>query len=345
MLLVDGSTGEGGGQILRMAVALAATTLTEVRVEGIRAGRPSPGLAAQHVTAVKAVAALCAAEVEGLEVGSKAITFRPGPIEAGRHAFDVGTAGAVTLVLQACLPVALAAPGPVRIRLVGGTDVRWSPPVDYVSRVLLPLLRRLGGPADLLLLRRGYYPRGGGAIELSTRPADGWAPLAVDAPGVVRSVRGIAHVSNLPEDIPKRVKHAAMRRLRSLGDVQIEERVYKGDEAVGQGGAFVLWAETEASVLGCASLAERGKPSERVGQEAAGALLSELESGASLDVHAADQVLPYLALAPGPSSFTVREATGHLRTMAWLVEKLLGREVRIEPQNRLWRVAVPGPRS
>ncbi|MBI4415496.1 MAG: RNA 3'-phosphate cyclase, partial [Euryarchaeota archaeon] len=119
MLHIDGSYGEGGGQILRMSIALSAITGTPVRVEDIRAGRPSPGLAAQHVTAMRAVASLCNAEVEGLEIGSKTVDFRPGRIEAGRHTFDVGTAGAVTLVLQACLPVALAAPGPVRMKLVG----------------------------------------------------------------------------------------------------------------------------------------------------------------------------------------------------------------------------------
>lgn len=343
MIEVDGSYGEGGGQILRIAVALSALTGQACRIANIRAGRPNPGLAAQHVTAVRAVAGLCDAEVEGLTAGSKEIVFQPRSLKGGRHTFDVGTAGSVTLVLQALLPVALAAPGPTTIRLVGGTDVKWSPPVDYVSKVFLSLLRRRGGTADVLLLKRGYYPRGGGAVEVTVRPAASWSPLVLPEPGSLVAVRGIVHVSNLPEDIPKRTKHAAMRRLQGLGDVKIEERVYEGDEAVGQGGAIVLWAETDTTILGADSLAERGKPSEWVGQEAASALAAEIQSGATLDVHAADQMLVYLSQAEGPSEFLVREASGHLSTMAWLLPRFLGRDIRIEPKGRVSRVTVAGP--
>src|SRR5207244_7716022 len=159
--------GEGGGQLVRMAVALSALTATPVRVVRIRAGRPVPGLASQHVTALQAVAELCSGELKGVDVGSSTIEFRPGTIAAGRYAFDVGTAGSVTLVLQAVLPVACAASGAVRLHLVGGTDVRWSPPIDYFARVFLPLLRRLGGHIDIEVQRRGYYPRG----EASPRPS------------------------------------------------------------------------------------------------------------------------------------------------------------------------------
>lgn len=323
-----------------MAVALSAMTQTDVRVENIRAGRPSPGLAAQHVTAVRAVAALCRAEVEGLEIGSKAIEFRPGRIDAGRHTFDVGTAGSVTLVLQACLPVALAASDLVRLEVTGGTDVRWSPPLDGFARVFLPWLRRLGGHVDLETIRRGYYPRGGGRIEAVVRPATAWSGLELVEPGPIRRIRGIAHVSNLPEEIPKRMKHAAMRRLHGGADIKIEERVYTGEEAVGQGGAIVLWAETERSLLEGSCLAEKGKPSERVGEEAAAGLAAEIASGAGLDVHAADQLLVYLCQAPARSVFTVRDVTGHLSTMAWLLPQFLERSIRVEGHGRLWRVEV-----
>src|SRR2546425_12352587 len=144
MIEVDGGRGAGGGQLLRAALALPALTDTPVRVARIRAGRTAPGLAAQHVTEINAVAALCEAEVTGVSVGASSIEFRPGKLAAGRFSFDVGTAGSITLVLQALLPVAAAAPGAVRVRLIGGTDVRWSPPIDYFNRVFLTLLRRLG---------------------------------------------------------------------------------------------------------------------------------------------------------------------------------------------------------
>jgi RNA 3'-phosphate cyclase len=321
-------------------VALAALTHQDCRIENIRAGRQNPGLAAQHVAAIRAVAALSSAEVDGLNVGSRMVVFRPGDLTAGSHGIDVGTAGSVTLVLQACLPVALAAPSVVRLQLTGGSDAPWSPPWDYVARIFLPLLRRCGARVDLRLLRRGYYPRGGGVVEVIVSPPTDWRPFQTEEPGAVRAIRGIAHVSNLLEDIPKRMKHAAIRRLHGRGDVKIEERVYAGDEAVGQGGALVLWAETEGTILGADCLAARGKPSERIGEQAASVLIAELDAGSSLDVHAADQLLLYLAQASEASTFRVREATGHLRTMAWLLDRFLGRKVTIEPQGTRYRVEV-----
>ena len=342
MIEVDGGHGEGGGQLLRMAVALSALTETPVRVVRIRASRPTPGLAAQHVTAINVVAGLCKAEVTDASLGASSIEFRPGKLAAGRFSFDVGTAGSMTLVLQALLPVAAAAPGAVRVRLLGGTDVRWSPPIDYFNRVFLPLLRRLGAHADVEVLRRGYYPRGGGIIEAVIEPTRSWSAFREFGRGEVERVRGIAHVSNLPEDVPKRMKHAALRRLHGISDVKVEERVYRGEEAVGQGGALVLWAEAETALVGADSLAERGKPSERIGEEAATSIGAEIESQATLDVHAADQLLVYLACAEGPSRFRARSVSGHLETMMWLVPQFVpcrfavtrergGFEVSVEP--------------
>jgi len=343
MLEIDGAHGEGGGQLLRMAVALSATQSVPVRVVRIRAGRPTPGLAAQHVAALGAVAALCHGEVDGLAVGSKEITFRPGAITGGRHTFDVGTAGSVTLVLQACLPVAAAARETVRLRIQGGTDVRWSPPVDYFARVFLPLLRRIGGRVEIEVLRRGYYPRGGGAVEVVIEPTRAWGPFDLTSRPALHSVRGIAHVSNLAEDIPKPMKHAALRRFHGLADVKVEERVYRDVEAVGQGGALILWAEAGPTILGASSLAERGKRSERVGEEAAAALVAEVESGATLDVHAADQLLPYLAWPDRPSRFLVREVSGHLETMAWLVPRFVPSKIGFVAVGALQKVSVePG---
>lgn len=340
MIEVDGSTGEGGGQLLRTAVALSALSGIPVRVTKIRAGRPNPGLAHQHVAAVQAVAALSGADVKGLDPGSAEISFHPGTLTGGRHRFDVGTAGSVTLVLQACLPVAFRTPEGARITVSGGTDVQWSPPADYLAHVFLPLLARRGGTAQLSVVRRGYYPRGGGLVEATVRPAVEWSPWTGSDPGPVARIRGAAHASNLPADIPKRMKHAALRSLQGHGDMAIEDRVFAGEEAVGQGGALVLWAETERTVLGAAVLAERGKPSERIGEEAALALAAELASGATLDVHAADQLLIYLASAKGPSTFLVREASGHLRTIAWLVPKFLPVEVDFRSVGELVRVKV-----
>src|SRR3989441_3947832 len=261
MIEVDGGEGEGGARPLGWAAALSAPTEAPVRVVGIGAGRPTPGLAAQHVIAIKAIAALCGAESTGVAVGAPSIEFRPGKLTPGRFSFDIGTAGSVTLVMQALLPVAAAARAPVQVRLIGGTDVRWSPPIDYFSRVFLALLRTLGGHADVEVPRRGYYPRGGGLVDAVIEPTRSWSPFHNPEADGTRRVRGIAHVSNLAEDIPKRMAHAALRRFHGIADVKIEQRVYRGEDAIGQGGALVLWAETDAGLLGAGSLVAVGKAS------------------------------------------------------------------------------------
>ena len=340
MLEVDGSHGEGGGQLLRMSVALSVLTEQPIRVARIRAGRKNPGLAAQHATAVGALAKMCDAKVDGLRIGSSTITVQPGKIRPGAYSFDVGTAGSVTLVLQALIPVAAAAPGPVRLRVVGGTDVPWSPPADFFARVFLPLLRRVGGRVEVEVMRRGYYPRGGGIVETVVQPTREWSPLEFTELGKVERVRGIAHVANLPEEIPRRMKHAATRRLHGLADVKIEERIYRGEDAVGQGGALVLWAETDATVLGSDSLARRGASSEQVGEEAAGSLRAEIESGSTFDVHLTDQLLVYLARATGPSTFCARQISGHLDAMMWLLPQFLPCRFGVANEGPRMRVSV-----
>ncbi len=343
MIDIDGSHGEGGGQLLRMAVALSAITRTPVTVRRIRAGRPNPGLAAQHVTALRAVAEFASAEVHGLEIGSAEVTFTPGDLVAGDHSFDVGTAGSVTLVLQACLPVAFAAKDSTHLRIIGGTDVRWAPPLDSFAKIFLPWIRRMGGQADLLSHRRGYYPRGGGEVEIAIQSTPAWSPIRISEPGAVERVRGIVHTANLSDDVARRMKEAAMRRLHGIPDVKIEERIYPGEDAVGQGGAVVLWAEREHTLLGADALAERGKSAERVGEEAAEKLEAEVLSGATVDMHTADQIVLYLALADGPSAFLVREIGGHLRSMAWLIPQFLKREIEFQSIGNLTRVKVAGP--
>ncbi|MCS7099566.1 MAG: RNA 3'-terminal phosphate cyclase, partial [Sulfolobales archaeon] len=167
MLEIDGSFGEGGGQILRTAVALSAITGTDIRVVNIRARRPEPGLKRQHLTGILAAAEMCNAVVEGAQVGSTEVVFKPGSIRGGEYRFDVGTAGSVTLVLQTLLPIAAFADSPVAIEVSGGTDVPWSPPVDYLRYVVKPHLERLGYAFGVELVRRGHYPRGGGLVRVS----------------------------------------------------------------------------------------------------------------------------------------------------------------------------------
>jgi RNA 3'-phosphate cyclase len=343
MLELDGSYGEGGGQLLRTACALAAITGTPLYLRHIRARRDPPGLAPQHLAAVKAVAALCDAAAEGLALRSQEIVFRPGRLRGGSFRFDVGTAGSIPLVLQACLPAAFAAGAPVRMRLTGGTDVRAAPPLDYLRFVFLPLLARLGLEAHVELLLRGYYPRGGGLVEIVVSPGRPRA-LALERAGALENIEGVAHVSNLPAHILERMQASAERRLRDFAAVRIVPELLGPDRAVGPGGAIVLWARTEHALLGASAVAERGVPAERLGETAARELRAEIEAGATLDLHAADQLLIYLAQAPGGSSFLARELTSHARTTLWVLEHFLPVRHEARASGALTRISLQ-PRS
>lgn len=339
MITIDGSHGEGGGQLVRLGCALSALTGRPIRLHGVRARRDPPGLAPQHLAAVQAVAQLCNAETEGLALRAQEFTFRPGSIQGGDYRFDVGTAGSITLVLQAVLPVALAAPAASTFHILGGTDVRAAPSFDYFRYIFVPLLQRLGLDVRVRLVRRGYYPRGGGAAEVRVLPGRP-GPLALDTPGVLQELGGIAHVANLPAHIVERMQHTAVQVLAEHGRARIEPQLLGHAEAIGQGGAIVLWARLENTLLGGSEVAQRGIPAERIAEHAAHALSEELRAGVTLDIHAADQLLIYLALAGRPSHFTARAYSSHAQTTAWLIEQFLPVRVTAGPAVAGQRIAV-----
>lgn len=322
MLDIDGAHGEGGGQLARTAVALSAITGIGLRLHDIRARRLPPGLAPQHVAAIKAVAQLCQARTEGLAVGAREIVFEPGQLRGGTFVFEVGTAGSVTLVLQAALPVAIACPEPVYMVLRGGTDIRAAPPLDYFAHIILPLLERIGVHADLEVRRRGYYPRGGGEIALNVRPAIPGA-LRLEQPGAVEEIGGMLHTAGLPGHVLDRMLLTVSRAFVRYPQLNIETRSLTKAQALGQGGAAVIWARTNKALLGGSEVAQRGVPAERIAQTAADALKAEIAASATLDVHAADQLLVYFALAREPSCFRVRALTSHVQTTQWLLQRFL----------------------
>ncbi|HEX9625584.1 MAG TPA: RNA 3'-terminal phosphate cyclase [Acidiferrobacterales bacterium] len=344
MLDLDGAYGEGGGQLLRTACALSAITGQAVRIHDIRARRRPPGLAPQHLTAVKAVATLCGAQTDGLELRSQTLTFRPGQLRGGEFRFDVGTAGSVTLVLQALLPAALFCSTPIRIHLIGGTDVRGAPPFDYLRFVFLPLLARMGADVKLTLLRRGYYPRGGGEITAEVWPGR-LGPLRLEAAGAPEEIRGIVHVANLPAHIAMRMHQTAVQALSDLAPVEVEQLVLDRSQAVGQGGAIVLWAHCGQALLGGSEVAQRGIAAERIAENAAQALRAEIRAGATLDIHAADQIPVYAALAHGRSSFLVRDLSAHAQTVLWLLTRFLPVHVHTAAAGACTRLDIePGAR-
>jgi RNA 3'-terminal phosphate cyclase (ATP) len=337
---VDASYGEGGGQLVRTAVALSAISGKAVQLVNVRAGRARPGLAPQHLAAVRAVAALCDASCEGLELRSTHLRFSPGTRPAGGElAVDVGTAGSVTLVLQALVPVLLAAPKATRVVVRGGTDVRQAPSWDYFCRVLLPLLARMRLRVHASVARRGYYPRGGGEVAVEVEPG-------VPEPLVLRLARGPwriageAHVANLPVTIAERMGSAAAAALGR--DAPIETRLLGRAEAIGTGGAVTLCAQSDTALLGASRVAERGVRAETLGEAVGSELAADLQSGATLDVHAADQVLVYAAMAKGESRFAARAVSSHARTAMWLIPKFLPARFPVAEKDGLAHVRVEG---
>lgn len=342
MLEIDGAHGEGGGQLVRAAVALAAVTGRPVRISNIRAGRSKPGLAAQHVAAVRAVAELCGGSVENLALKSSQIKFRPGRRSGGAFRFEIGTAGSISLVLQALIPVAVSGAAPCRVTIGGGTDVRGAPSIDYLQHVLLPLIGRMGARVSLHVRRRGYYPRGGGEVELSVAPSK-LRPVRLEVPGRLLRIGGLAHVAGLPLSVAERMRDAAARQLATrTARLEVETVEMEEGQAIGQGGAIVLWAEMENASLGVGRTAERGVRAEMLGEAAGHEFADDLAAGAALDVHAADQMLVYLALAGGESSFTTRALTSHACTAMWLIEQFLPVRFAISAVGACTRVSVRG---
>ena len=330
-LVIDGSQGEGGGQILRTALSLAAITGRAIRLENIRSKRPKPGLAAQHLTAVRAVAAVCGAQLAGDNLGSAALDVAPGgPVRPGSYDFDVaaaragGSAGATTLVLQSLLlPLALAA-GRSRVSIRGGTHMAWSPPFDYLRDVWLPMLARLGIEATGELRTWGWFPVGQGEIYAEIRGLSGDGrpmvqPLSLLDRGPLRQVFGRAVAANLPANVARRM---AQRAGALLADRGIESEIRAEEvRAACPGAGIFLTAAYENLRCGFSSLGRRGVAAGRVAQEAVDQLLAHRATGAALDQHLADQILLPLAFAAGPSRFTAERLTGHLETHAQVIER------------------------
>lgn len=338
-LSIDGSHGEGGGQIVRSTLSLSVITGRPVRIENMRAGRKKPGLAAQHLTSVRAAAMLCGAKVDGAELGSQTLEFIPHqPAQPGDYALDVaearegGSAGAVMLVLQTILlPLALA-DGESTVILNGGTHVAMSPSFDYVHDVWLPTLARMGLRAELSLVRSGWYPVGKGEVRLRLRRGGGrraLCPLRLEDRGSLRAVTGRSLAANLPAHIPERMAVRAQSILAEAGVSAEIEAV--GLKAACPGAGLFLTAHYESCLAGFSAQGERGKPAEQVAEEACAALLRHHRSGAALEQHLADQMILPAALCQDESVFSVERVSLHLATNAWVVERFGLAQVDILP--------------
>ncbi|MCX8196308.1 MAG: RNA 3'-terminal phosphate cyclase [Acidilobaceae archaeon] len=324
MIEVDGSMGEGGGQVLRTTIAVSAITGKPVRVKNIRAKRDNPGLRPQHLIAVKAIAALSGGKLVGAEIGSTTLEFYPGRIKGGSYFFDVGTAGSVSLVLQALLPVMAFAESPVEVKIVGGTDVPKAPTVDYMREVLSRLTSSMGFSFQIFLERRGHYPRGGGAVRVRVdSPPRAFKARDFVERGNLLRVAVRSHAVRLPRHVAERQAQTAKDLLRRELGAEPEVQLEHSEDALGPGSGVLAWAVFESTTIGADSLGAPGKRAERVGEEAARVLLEDLSTGACLDRHASDMVPLYAALSRGTSVITGAALTSHAETTLELLNLLL----------------------
>ncbi|WP_297465249.1 RNA 3'-terminal phosphate cyclase [Thermococcus sp.] len=322
---INGSYGEGGGQILRTAVALSVITGKPVRIYNIRANRPNPGLRTQHLHGILALKELSNARVRGAQVGSTRLEFIPGKARPKHIRVPIKTAGSITLVLQALLPAMAFTGGSFEV--TGGTDVPWSPPVDYLKHVTLFALERMGLRIRLEIKRRGHYPKGGGLVVGEVEPWEERKPLIALEWRKIERFAGISHATNLPAHVAERQAKAAEERLRRFYSVPVEiER--EVSRSLGPGSGIVVWAETDSLRIGGDALGKRGKPAEVVGREAADELLEALTSRKAVDKFLGDQLIPFLAFTGG--EIGVAEITSHLVTNVWVVERFLGKIFEVD---------------
>ncbi len=336
MIEINGSFGSGGGQILRTACALSAVTKKPCRVFDIRAKRPKPGLMAQHLLGIQALAHLYNGRLEGDFFGSEEIKFYPGEICRDQVSINIPTAGSITLILQTLTPPALFAPNPVKISFDGGaTDTFFSPTIDYFRCVFLKILEKMEARVESDILKKGYYPEGGAKTKVKIFPSK-LKPIRLIKRGYLKKILAISGASNCLKN--KKVAERQMAGVREvLGKLKLptEERIEYCDTLC-PGSQICLIAEFENTVIGIDNLGKLDKRAEDVGKEAALELLKEQKSEACLDKYSTDQILPYLALAQGKSQVTYSEITEHSRTNIWVIEKFLDGKFEIEDDLISW---------
>ncbi|MDF5723187.1 MAG: RNA 3'-terminal phosphate cyclase [Rhizonema sp. PD37] len=340
MIQIDGSYGEGGGQILRSSLSLSAITGKPICINSIRAGRKKPGLAAQHLTAVRAAATICNAQIQGDTLSSTSLEFIPGTsVQAGNYTFDVSearegsSAGAIALVLQTILlPLALCS-GDSEVTLRGGTHVSHSPSMTYIEQVYLPTLYRMGVRVEVELNAWGWYPRGGGEVNLLINGGSKLSGIDLVERGNLQQVRGLAVVTELPSHIPQRMVSRAENLLRKAElKANLQPLRAKG---VAPGAGLFITAQYENSLAGFGAVGRLGLPAEKVAQIACEELLKFHETGAAVDEHLADQLLLPAALASQKSQYRVADFSQHLTTNAWVIEKFEIARVSVDIVDQL----------
>jgi len=319
MIIIDGSYREGGGQILRSSLTLSVITGQAIEIRNIRARRPRPGLCPQHLTCVKAAASICGAQLEGAEFGSQHLIFIPDKVKPGHYSFTIGTAGSVMLVFQTVLlPLALSQ-SVSEVTLVGGTHVPWSPCFHYIDLVFRPAISAMGISFKMELERWGYYPKGGGIVRTRILPSKRLSPFkpAFQREERIR-VKAISATARLPDHVRKRQSARVKSALEGRA-VKVEIKELEGS-ALCPGSLLFCWISGQGRYGGFTGLGARGKPAEKVADEAVSRLLSFLDSDAACDKYLSDQILLPAMLAGGESHWTTDSISNHFHTNVWVTE-------------------------
>ena len=319
---IDGSFGEGGGQILRTSLSLSCITGEEVEIVNIRKGRKNPGLRTQHLKGVLLLRDMCDAKVEGARIGSTEIKFTPGRIRGGLYKVDIGTAGSITLILQISLLPSIFADKNTILKISGGTDVPFAPPIDYYRFVLVPFLKKMGADLEIRVMERGYYPEGGGKVEVEIKAGE-LKGITLDNRGELKEIRGYLNLRNLPF-------HIGERMCSTLSNIPVNKDIR--NSGISRGCGLLLIANYEETALTGDELCKRGVPAERIAQNAYEKLRREMNSKATVDVHMGDHLITFASVAHGETRYSVRDVTNHTKTNAWVVEKF-GAKVEIKENS------------
>jgi len=345
VLEVDGSQKSGSGTILRLSIALAGILGEPLHIYNIREKRSQPGLRPQHLEATLAAAKLCNAEIKGARLGSRELWFKPSEIKGGEIHAEIGTAGSIPMLLLTILPLCASAKSAVNIRVVkGGTDVRHAPTINYLKYLLLPTLERMNLKASLTIQKFGYYPKGMGEVSLEVQPCQKLDPLRLEEFGKIEELRGVSVCTFLASRrVAERQAEAAKEHLEARGFEAKIDVVNDMSNPLQKGSSLVLWAKSNTGVLlGGDAIGELRKLSEVVGREAAENLFREIKAEATVDVHLADMLIPYVAMTDGNSVYLARSMTEHLETNLWLTQKILDVKFQVMKVGNLYRVEKTG---
>lgn len=322
MIEIDGSI--GGGQLLRTAIGLSALMSEPVKITNIRRGKEGkPGLRPQHLMGIKVLGEFCQADVKGLTVGSLEVEFTPKKLDVYDKKIDIGTAGSISLLLQTITPLLVFSKKPVTLEVIGGTETKWAPPVQFIKHVTFPILNSMGAELTLEIVKNGYYPKGGGKVIVQSKPVKKLYPIVCLERGNINSIHIHSVCGQLPKHVADRQGHSALRTIQYHYPKVKSSLSIKSVDSFSPGSSVTCYAVCENSVLGGDCLGERGLKAEIVGQRAAEQLIRSLKSKAAFDKHMADQILVYIALAKGKPEVRVEEVTDHCRTNIHVIEQIL----------------------